>query len=182
DPQGVVTAQRLMCDVCERDFAAAERDLAACKSEEIYGVPRSFFQGCIARYRGDTSAATAAFTQARPKLEEDARTGPEPGRSLLYLATIDAALGRKEDALHERRTGLDKKLPEHNTEGPRMALLGARVLAWAGERDEAIHALHGIANTPASPGHGLLRLDPAWDALHDDPRFVAMLAAPASQP
>ena len=182
DPQGVVTAQRLRCDVCERDFAAAERDLAACRGEEIYGVPRAFFQGCLARYRGDAPAATAAFVRARPKLEEEARTGPESGRSLLYLATVDAALGRKEDALGERKAGLDKKLPEHNTEGPRMALLGAWVLAWAGEHDEAIRALQSIANTPAEPGDGLLRLDPAWDALRDDPRFTALVAIPASQP
>ena len=63
-----------------------------------------------------------------------------------------------------------------------MALLGARVLVWAGERDEAIRALQAIANTPASPGKGLLRLDPAWDALRDDPRFTALVAASAAQP
>ena len=85
---------------------------------------------------------------------------------------IDAALGRKEDALREGRWAAEL-LPVTKD-----ALAGAEVLAnlavtyaWAGEKDLAIKLLEELVRIPSPVTYGQLRLHPFWDPLRGDPRF-----------
>lgn len=58
--------------------------------------------GLVARMKGDTAAARAAFVAARVEQEEFARVHHD-GLALSPLGLIDAYLGRKEEALREAR-------------------------------------------------------------------------------
>jgi len=91
---------------------------------------------------------------------------------------IDAALGRKEDALREGRRAVEV-LPI-----TRDAWLGANLLinlaiiyAWVGEKDLAIKQLEEVVRIPSPVSYGQLRLHPFWDPLRGDARFEKIVAS-----
>ena len=96
---------RFYLAMLERDFDAAGRIAAELPQkrsfDDGYELGRLFWVGLVARLKGDTAAAQAAFTTARHEQEEIVRAQPEDGQSLLGLAVIDSELGRKEQALQE---------------------------------------------------------------------------------
>ena len=180
DPGGRVTSQRIFLDHCARDFAAAKRDLAACPLPEIGREPRALFEARDARFRGDKPAAEKAFLAVRPLLVAKVSAAPadDDDDSLMSLATIDAALGRKADALSEaRRAAAMRPLDRDTWDGPVRAGDLAIVLAWTGEREEAIRLVQTLCAHPSGPSYGYLKLHPDWDTLRGDPRFEAAVAS-----
>ena len=61
----------------------------------------------IARVKGDSARATAAFSAARAILEQRLAVKPEHARTLAVLGQVDAALGRKELAIQEAQHAVD---------------------------------------------------------------------------
>jgi serine/threonine-protein kinase len=57
----------------------------------------------------------------------------------------------------------------------------AQVLALAGDRDAAIALLPKLLEMPAGITPALLTLDPMWDPLRDDPRFIALTKQPIAE-
>ena len=174
---GSTTEKRLTYDYYDRDFAAAARDLAACHADETLNQPCVFKEGEFARYRGDTAAATAAYTAARPSIEATVRQNPGAYNDLWTLAAVDAHLGRKEAALEEGRRLLSLAKPGDTLDTPLIKYAWAQVLTFTGEPDEAIRVLQAICDQPFGPSYGDLRLNPDWDPLRGDPRFGAIVAS-----
>src|SRR5437899_2820501 len=97
--------QWLSLALSERDFASAELALKAmgtsqCIFEDIE-LPAEWCQGLVARAKGDSDAAHAAFQQARPAMEKITRDQPDYAAALSVLGLLDAGLGRNEDAIRE---------------------------------------------------------------------------------
>src|SRR5215471_13891029 len=61
----------------------------------------------VARLKGDETSARPAFMRARTQQEEEIRARPDNVTLLAELGLIDAALGRKEEALNEGRRGME---------------------------------------------------------------------------
>src|SRR6266699_26714 len=61
----------------------------------------------VARLKGDVAAAQAAFMRARAQLEEELQIHPDDMHLVSDLGLIDAALGRKEEALNEGRRAIE---------------------------------------------------------------------------
>jgi hypothetical protein len=74
---------------CERDFSAASRVLAAAPANGIdtdgSQLPKPWFEGLIARGRGDESNAGKAFRVARVEVEKTVREQPEYAEALSLL-------------------------------------------------------------------------------------------------
>jgi len=139
---------------------------------------RDYVQGLIARMKGDTVAARAAFSAARAQQGEAVRARPDDGAALCVLGLIDAALGRKEEALREGRRAVDLlPLAKNALDGPDVLYSYAVICAWTGERDLAIEQLQTLTKIPAGAHYGDLRLDPDWDPLRGDPRFEKIVAS-----
>lgn len=188
--EGRTTQRLLACDACARDFTAADRDLAAYPAAELAFdhptgpilLPHAYFEACNARYRGDHSAALAAFNVARSALASKVVTRPGDAYLWLYLATVDAALGRRTEAIEEAARGTALRPPEQDAvTGPRLVVMQARVLAWLGQREEAIELLRLQAAKPSGPSPGYLRRHPDWDVLRGEPRFEALVASMVSR-
>jgi tetratricopeptide (TPR) repeat protein len=133
--------------------------------------------------KGDVAAARAAFMRARTELEEQLRVHSENISLLADLGLIDAALGRKEEALSEGRRAMElvpiaqeAMRGQYNNEGFTRTRF-AMICAWAGERELALEQLEAVAKTPGGPGYGELRLNPMWDPLRGDPRFEKIVAS-----
>ena len=92
--------------------------------------------------------------------------------ALCVLGLIDAALGRKEDALREGRRAVELLQIERDAiNGIMVREFLAVIYAWTGEKDLACELLAATTSLPSSASYGQLRLHPYWDPLRGDPRF-----------
>ena len=176
--------------LCEHDPVTANRALAAMKAGGLgsglgESFPRAWFEGLAARARGDAAAARAAFASARVEAEATVREQPDYGPSLCVLGMIDAALGRKEDAIREGRRAAELlPVAKDSIVGAGMMGYLSIIYAWTGEKTRAIDQVAATLQIPSDLNYGKLRLHPFWDPLRGDPRFEKIVAslAPKAAP
>src|SRR6266481_1702051 len=172
----------LDCALAERDVAAA-RDALLASDEDSLGVdavhfPRPFVEGVIARMANDEHNAQLAFAVAHAEQEKTVQAQPDYGPAWCVLGVIDAAIGRKEEALREGRHAVELLPVEKDS------LIGiliieylAVIAAWVGEKDLACEQLAIATQLPGSLSYGQLKLLPYWDPLRGDPRFEKIVAS-----
>jgi TolB-like protein/Tfp pilus assembly protein PilF len=175
----------LTCALTERDLAAAKDALLA-SDESRFGFdavhfPRAFVEGDIARMANDEQKAQLAFSAARAEQEKTVQAQPDYGPAWSVLGVIDAALGRKEDALREGRRAVELLPVERDSvNGLHMIEHLAMIAAWVGEKDLACEQLAKAIRYPMYPSdvsYGELKLMPKWDPLRGEPCFEKIVAS-----
>jgi tetratricopeptide (TPR) repeat protein len=162
--------------LCRRDAAEMASALASLPPEGNYGVPRSFAEGLAARARNHATGAKTAFTAARVEVEKVVHEQPDYARALSILGTIDAALGRREDALREGRRSVELlPVTKDAMAGAELLTSLAIIYAWVDEKDLALKQLQEVLHIPGPVCYGRLRLHPFWDPLRGDPRFEQLV-------
>jgi serine/threonine protein kinase/tetratricopeptide (TPR) repeat protein len=144
--------------------------------DENIPFPSSWCEGQLAKFRGNESAAQAAFNKARNELGQTVHNQPDYAAGLCALGVVDALLGNKEDAIREGERAVELTPVSKNAiEGATLVRYLAVIYAWAGEKDRAIERLAETTTLPGSHiSYGYLRLHPLWDPLRSDPRFQAI--------
>ena len=139
-----------------------------------------FWLGWAQEITGDHAAAQESWRQARSELKPFLKEQPENYQLIGDLALSNMGLGDKAAAFNliERAMAL-VPIEKDRKDGPQPIEILARVAAQMGEPDRAIAALQKLlsipyegalaANVPLTPA--LLRLDPMFDPLRNDPRF-----------
>ena len=147
--------------------------------DENIPFPSSWCEGQLAKFRGNDSAARAAFTSARNELGQMAHNQPNYAAALCALGVLDAVLGNKEDAIREGERAVELTPVSKNAiEGATLVRYLAVIYAWAGDKDRAIQRLAETTYLPGSHiSYGYLHLHPLWDPLRGDPRFEAIVAS-----
>src|SRR5437762_603746 len=178
DIGGGQTPIRAFLALIDGNFAEAERVLAASPREDFQDVdysfyyPKAWFEAMIARAKGDSAAATAAFSAARAILEQRLAVKPEHARTLAVLAQVDAALGHKELAIQEAKHAVDLMPVSKDIYDGALVLEGlAQVYTWTNEPDRAIELLQKLVTMPGYTYYARLKLYPMWNPLRGDPRF-----------
>src|SRR5438552_788288 len=147
-----------------------------------------FYLGWAQELAGDYAAAQESWRQARSELEPFLKEQPQNFVLIGDLALTNMGLGDKGAALAlAERAMAAIPIEKDAVYGPCPIEILARVAARMGEPDRAIAALEkllpipyesGLAsNMPITPA--LLRLDPMFDPLRNDPRFQKLAASPA---
>ena len=173
----------LTCAFAERDAAAAVNALAArgekSLGNELVKYSPLFMEGLIAQMTQDNAKARAAFTAARAEQEKLVRADPDDAGALSVLGLIDAALGRKEEALREGRRAVELLPVEKDVlNGVRMIAGLARIAASVGDKDLACEQLTHASRLPSGAvSYGQLKLLPWWDPLRGDPCFEKIVAS-----
>src|SRR5437016_8099196 len=176
---------RLVCALAERDVAAAQEALIASNEIPLGSDPvhftRSFVEGIIARMTNDEHKAQSAFTAARTEQEKTVQAQSDYGPAWCVLGVIDAALGRKEEALREGRRAVDL-LPvgKDPFNGMLMIKYLAMIAAWVGEKDLACEQIITVVRSPTGGldlSYGELKLMPFWDPLRGEPCFEEIVAS-----
>jgi len=172
----------LSCALAERDVAEATNALNSFGetplTDYVVHANRPLIEGVLARLTKDEDKARAAFTAARTLQERAVQDEPDYGPPLCVLGLIDAALGRKEEALREGRRAVELLPVEKDAiNGPLMIKYLAMIAAWAGDKDLACEQLAIAVQPPSTVSYGQLKLEPDWDPLRGDPRFEKIVAS-----
>jgi tetratricopeptide (TPR) repeat protein/predicted Ser/Thr protein kinase len=177
---------RAICPLFQRRYAAAIDVLSRALVTETDGVAHDIEKlllGLSQQRSGDVAAARATYQDAtqdfRRQLEKAAPDSFATGLTHGFLGWAHAGLGEAVSAIAEGQ----KAMSIHPTsrdpvEGPIEEERMANIYALLGDADHAVPILkrllqipYGGAITPA-----MLRLDPVWDQIRNDPRFQELLS------
>src|SRR5215813_5320747 len=147
-----------------------------------------FWLGWAQEVAGDQAAARESWQQARSELEPFLKEQPDNYLLIGDLALTNMALGDKAAALALSEQAMTVVPLEKDAVNASFAIdVLARVAAQLGEPDRAIAALQKLLSIPSEAAlaprvpltPALLRLDPMFDPLRGDPRFIQLAAASA---
>jgi serine/threonine-protein kinase len=148
-------------------------------------LSQSFGEGLLARMTKDEARARTAFEAARAQQEKIVQAQPDYGPALCVLGLIDAALGRKDQALDEGRRAIALMPVKKDVyDGSCVLQYFAITAAWAGDKELALQQLETGLRAPAASlmlSYGALKLFPVWDPLRGDPRFEKIVASLAPE-
>jgi TolB-like protein/predicted Zn-dependent protease len=168
--------------MCERNYEDARNAIASrvhlANREDL--APDPLFEGEVARAEGNSEKARAAFLDARKGCETLIANHPRDGLYLSQAAIVDAALGRKEEALREIQKALE--LEKDPLQRVVILLHEAMVYSRLGDREQAFRQLEELSKIPLGIDYGSLRFDPEWDTLRGDPGFETIVASLLPQP
>jgi TolB-like protein len=185
DPQGQVRYGRWRVALCSRDYGRAIAVLDAApdwiRSNPIHRpVSTAVLRGIALEGAGQRDAARREFLSAIPLLERKISDGEGEPSIYASLGRALAGLDRPDEALRAGMKAVEL-LPVSTDafDGPIYLVQLAEIQARVGHVDEAVKTLRQLLNMSAglfvSPA--LLRLDPAWDPLRNNPRFEEIVAS-----
>ncbi len=164
-------------------IATFQSHLKNLQPSDSYFANRENYLADLQRHSGDTPTATTTYRKAKADAEELVRSQPNNADLLATLAWSETWLGDKSAALKHAQEAVElMPASKEPRVGPSYEDTLARIRAQLGEKDAAIAALqHLLVTSYSSPvvTAALLRLDPDWDNLRDDPRFEKLCQEPA---
>jgi len=146
-----------------------------------------FYLGWAQEVAGDHTAGQESWRQARSELDSFLKEQPENFALIGDLALTNMGLGDKAAAFKLTEQAMAViPIEKDAVQGPIPIEILARVSARMGEPDRAMAALEKLLsipydgalaqNVPLTPA--LLRLDPMFDPLRNDPRFQKLAESP----
>ena len=177
-----------MCGVqalFQRRYADAIEILSKALAEKPADEKKSllFGLGLSQQRAGDVAAARATYQKATQELQhalkkvtldsfQEAELRAASGRAYAGLGDAASAIAEGQKAVAMDPTSKDP------LDGPEAEEAMAQIYALLGDADHAIPILKRLLQIPAGQviTFGLLRLDPIWDPIRNDPRFQGLAA------
>jgi len=132
--------------------------------------------GIAKKLLGDQAGAQEALLKTKAYAEQFVAAAPNDAKRHTRLAECLAWLGEKEAAIAEakRATAL---LPESVDafDGPVCTQTLAEVYMIVGEYEQALPIVDGLLSRPSEATVAKLKVNPLWDSIRNDPRFIAIL-------
>jgi tetratricopeptide (TPR) repeat protein len=143
-----------------------------------YTGPKAYLAGLAHRMLGNEDVARTEWRAALKVVEKLLEEQPSSGALLANKTLILAALNRRADT-----EPLLRELVQRTGRGGSLNV--ARVQLLLGQADEAIDTLESFVKVPDGSFGAIyrnnLRYHPEWDPIRSNPRFQALLKAPAQK-
>jgi serine/threonine protein kinase len=177
------TAERMYAAALDRDWKAAKEILSDDSNKELIffcgtAVPRACVEIWLAMVCGDHPTMEGRFGSAREELKQRLDQDQSDPKLLSALGIVDAALGRKDDAIEEAKRAVElQPISRDAMDGPSYVFSLAVVYAQTDQPDRAFEQLDILARIPSRwTSYGLFKFEPAFDPLRKDTRFDELLA------
>ncbi|MFL5607562.1 MAG: protein kinase domain-containing protein [Gemmatimonadaceae bacterium] len=182
---GAARAQRARLLYWERQPDSLLHLLSTIRGRAFYSsdyfLPTSLYAAWAHQLRRDSPRARAAFDSARAVIDSALAQWPTESREAwrLHIARglALAGLGRRNDALREAGWIEQNVLYRNDAlQGPLLHENRARILAQIGESDAAMNELQWLLERPGGFSAQMMRVDPSWDLIREQPRFKTLQA------
>ncbi|HEY2396717.1 MAG TPA: hypothetical protein VGH81_12170 [Rudaea sp.] len=142
-------------------------------------LPRMLYVAWAYQASGDAAKAAEAYSLVQKTVSAALMQQPDVADLHLALAFADAGLGLKDEAVREGKRGAELlPVSRDALTGSAMQVYLAQVYVRVGDNNSAFDllrpAMQHFSGQFLSPA--LLKLDPNWDPLRNDPRFAQLLA------
>jgi len=165
----------------QRQYAEALRIIETIKDEALANDLESLMGkygaiGIARKLLGDAAGAREALLKAKGYAEKYVAVAPDEAKRHLPLAEALAWLGEKEAAIGEAKRAMEL-LPESVDafDGPNCTQKLAEVYMIVGDYDRALPIVDGLLSRPSALTVAILKINPLWDPVRNDPRFIAIL-------
>jgi TolB-like protein/class 3 adenylate cyclase/Flp pilus assembly protein TadD len=184
---GIPVPVRGMQALFQRRYAAAREIFSsAVAAKTKRGEPsdnEQFLVGLSQQRAGHVAAAHVTYEKAaqdiRRELEKVAPGSKTEAQLHGSLGLAYAGLGEAASAINEGQKSMAMDPSSKDSmDGPAQEALMAQIYALLGDADHAIPILHRLLQIPYADAitPAMLRLDPTWDQIRNDPRFQELAA------
>ena len=182
DERGMATFARVALARLQRRpadaLAALDASQHSVSQDDLLFRPHSLFRAMAYSDAGDPARARVYYDSARVMLQDSVAAHPNDPRLHIALGMALGGLGLRTDAIRAARRAMELAPISAGIESATGFMGGAaEIFASLGENDAALRLLEQLLQMPAGREASvpLLRVDPAFDRLRDDPRFQRML-------
>jgi serine/threonine protein kinase/tetratricopeptide (TPR) repeat protein len=176
------TTDRIYFAALDHDWETAKKTLNDSQHQSLLfffgtAVPRECVEIWLAMAQGEHPKLEGRFAVAVAELKQKLDADPTDAKLASALGIIDAALGRKDEAIQEAKRALElEPVTKDAMEGPTHLYSLAVVYAQTGEPDLAFQQLAILAKTPSFwTNYGYFKCECGFDPLRKDPRFDQLL-------
>jgi TolB-like protein/Tfp pilus assembly protein PilF len=177
-----VAAIRVTLLLFQRKFESAARAAESLPDAALTTVPgllcgKYTTMGVAKKALSDETGAREVLAKAKALAEADVSQNPNNAASHARLAEALAWLGEKDAALAEIDRA-QKLLPVRKDafEGPEMVAKAAEIHAIFGDAAGAVPMLDDLLQRPSPVTVAMLKLNPVWDPIRNDPQFQSLIA------
>jgi eukaryotic-like serine/threonine-protein kinase len=134
--------------------------------------PKAFLRAVAHECIGELARALEEYATVLPAVQAAVEKRPDDPFLRVLLARAYAALGRKQDALDAMDRAQELlPLATDRFSGLSIVVERAKVEARVGDIDAAIGHIRELLTSPSPLSPALLRVNPTWAPLRNDPRF-----------
>jgi serine/threonine-protein kinase len=178
---GEILYANVMVDIFKGDFQHAIDRLVSWDrtlyQEQYIFIPKTLILAEIYGFMNRPELMKANYDSARIILEREILTHPEDSRMHSSLGIAYAGLGRKEDAIREGKRGVDlMPVSKEFLRGAYRLWDLARIYTKVGESEKTLDLLEQLISMPSDFSIALIRGDPTWAPLRNNPRFKKLTA------
>jgi len=161
-------------ELLDRRYEAA---LELLSSPYAFQPRKGISEGILYRLMKNPLLARASFDAARQRLEKRTREKPQDHDLHRFLGLAYAGLGRKAEAIREGKRATELvPVSKDALWGPEQIEDLAFIYLMVGEKNAAMDHLEYLLSIPYDLSIPLLRIDPRWDSIRNEPRFRKIVA------
>ena len=143
---------------------------------KIFACPKTLLSAQIHELTGDTERAKSEYENAKDLLEKEVRTHPDDPRYHSSLGVVCAALGQREEAVHEGKRAVDLlPMSKDAVYGIPYVIDLAHIYTTVGDDDAALAEIERLLSQPSWMSPAWLEMDCRWNRLRGNPRFQQLL-------